>query len=54
MKKRKKSRSKKCCITNALDRSENDIMWDNSEAEEDANASSDENESDSESENDED
>lgn len=41
---------KKCCITNALDGSEDDIIWDDSEAEEDADTSSDENESDFESE----
>ena len=45
---------KKCCTSNALDGSENDFIWYDSEAEEDADTSSDENESDSVIENDED
>ncbi len=44
---------KKCCITNALDISEDDIIWDDSETEQDADMSSDENESYFESKNDE-
>ena len=45
---------KKCCITNALDGSEDEMIWNDSEAEEDDETSSDESGSGSESEMDED